>query len=192
MYWTQNNWRDPSSRKSSLRSHICTDHCEDFSTSLSTSGLAFEEFVYASSLSSRFLDLGNYALLISVSIPPDSHLCPWRLTCILYILGQKWQIGFVCSISPNHLIIASWSTMLRMVLRLSAGLVKNNATINSIFHTHGKESSTYTMPCIGNYTLVTLTLSNNLLTNALIHLVMRSMFKKQRHSHITMVYSRLC
>ena len=68
--------------------------------------------------------------------------------------------------------------MLRMVLRLSAGLVKNNATVNSIFHTHGKESSTYTMPCIGNYTLVTLTLSNNLLTNALIHLVMHSMFKK--------------
>lgn len=52
--------------------------------------------------------------------------------------------------------------MLRMALRLSAGLVKNTAAINSIFHTHGKEQSTYTMPGLGNYTLVTLTLSHNL------------------------------
>lgn len=158
MYWTQNNWRVPSSKKSSLTSPIRTDYYEDFSTS----GLAFEEFVYAPSLSSRFLDRGNHALLISISIPPDSHVCLWRLTCILYTLGQKWQIGFVCSISPNHLITASWSTMLRMALRLSAGLVKNTAAINSIFHTHGKEQSTYTMPGLGNYTLVTLTLSHNL------------------------------
>lgn len=71
---------------------------------------------------SSFLDPGDHVLTAHLCIYPTLTLnfAPkdWSV-CILHVVGKKWQIGFVYIIRSNHLIMASWSTMVRMILRLS-------------------------------------------------------------------------